>query len=401
MKVTSIEKYVEAIMEMKRAKDSLHLNANQWFFRGQKNSTWATMPSVFRNDGLSAEYVTIQKAVGQNPFEFRSLTEFETLTKLQHYGLATRLLDVTLNPLVALYFATEPAIDYELGKDKRYKQVEKDGVVFYQFTPVHMLNELGVRIAMVIPFINFKATTTVSELLKYLSENRVISESEYNLLERDNFKLLIEYIQKNYYIVTSKTNERLSRQSGAFVLPTAIKINDDSSCIQSCTLAKASLTLNSEFDSETIVIPADYKQAIREELDFFNINEATLFPELEHQMTYIQRKNVASTGSVAVFSPYTSRVSEPSEYNEFQPDVKKIITSKISGLPNEVIDDIVTRIEMQVAILDWKLKPSVRSKIRAILNRKLQLRMSAFESGIYADRVLECLLNPEGDYIKQ
>lgn len=118
-------------------------------------------------------------------------------------------------------------------------------------------------------------------------------------------------------------------------------------------------------------------------------------------MTYIQRKNVASTGSVAVFSPYTSRVSEPSEYNEFQPDVKKIITSKISGLPNEVIDDIVTRIEMQVAILDWKLKPSVRSKIRAILNRKLQLRMSAFESGIYADRVLECLLNPEGDYIKQ
>ena len=28
--------------------------------------------------------------------------------------------------------------------------------------------------------------------------------------------------------------------------------------------------------------PPKTKKAIREELDFFNINEATLFPELEH-----------------------------------------------------------------------------------------------------------------------
>lgn len=45
------------------------------------------------------------------------------------------------------------------------------------------------------------------------------------MLEQNNFKLLIEYLQKNYFIVSTHSNERLIRQSGAFVLPTAIKID--------------------------------------------------------------------------------------------------------------------------------------------------------------------------------
>ena len=95
-------------MESKRKNESLGLGEYQWFFRGQKDSTWSIIPNVFREDKLKSEYTIIQNAIRQNPFEFKQLTEFETLTKLQQYGLGTRLLDVTLNPLLALYFATEP-----------------------------------------------------------------------------------------------------------------------------------------------------------------------------------------------------------------------------------------------------------------------------------------------------
>lgn len=94
VEITSIEKYINAIMKMKRENEKEGFPCSyQWFFRGQKDLSWSVVPNAFRDSGLKNEYSTIQSAIRQNPFEFRTLTGFETLTKLQHYGLGTRLLD--------------------------------------------------------------------------------------------------------------------------------------------------------------------------------------------------------------------------------------------------------------------------------------------------------------------
>ncbi len=401
--ITSLEKYISAVMNMKQDQDALGLGGYQWFFRGQSDSSWSVIPNVFRDNKLNSEYAMIQNAVRQNPFEFRTLTEFETLTKLQHYGLGTRLLDVTLNPLVALYFATEPRTDYQQGKDKRYKQVEKDGIVYYKHSPWHSVNELCVRVAMTLPFVDIDETITVESLLNQLLHSKVIDEVEYAILCENDYKFFIEYIQKSYFIVSTHSNDRLIRQSGAFVLPTALRINNDSLPISNRRVEKSYMSLNGEFSENAFIIPSKYKVRIREELDFFNINEATMFPELEHQMIYLQQKKTPANTGVPEFEMFKLPDSEPNapEYNEKEPDVKKIIQFVIPGISSDFLNELTTNVLEQIGFVDWKSKHTIRSSVRRYLLRAFQPKFSVVQSKQYSDKITDLLLNPTDELAKK
>ena len=97
-------------------------------FRGQANAEWVVAASAYRrlvgNDpeksrisGMFTGY--LHDIVGEARMRFPeldNLSDLEIMAKLQHQGCATGLIDFTESPLVALWFACQPAQTRD-GKD--------------------------------------------------------------------------------------------------------------------------------------------------------------------------------------------------------------------------------------------------------------------------------------------
>lgn len=88
----------------------------QWFYRGHADCSWQLVPSLYRVpqegwrenwDDIEAYMMQTFKCEAAPHLAHAPSDDLEWLALAQHYGLPTRLLDWTTNPLIALYFAAE------------------------------------------------------------------------------------------------------------------------------------------------------------------------------------------------------------------------------------------------------------------------------------------------------
>jgi hypothetical protein len=255
-------------------------------YREHSDQGFTLRPSIFRTSlARENEHILLRELIAAHPEDFTSdSSALELLVRMQHFSLPTRLLDVTFNPLVALYFACElakrRAPTVKDGK-RTTRSVATEGQVVILSVPkgrvryfdsdtvsclanlARLKYELKIEIDTTLEVKEFNASLPIKRLLHFIRQ------------EKNGFEPEIKPTDINDIILVrpKQNNRRILAQSGAFFV-----FGERDEIVA---------TDNNIISIARITVAADAKQTIRDELDKLGINEKTLFPEIERAARYL------------------------------------------------------------------------------------------------------------------
>ena len=367
--IDSVSSFIEMIKYVKETKEAQDGTSTELYFRGQEAEFWDIEPSIFRDDMLSIEHKLMQIPLQKSPTEFRDLNSmFDIMTKYQHYGMCTRLLDLTTNPLVALYFACKKhGTEKYVTEDGEEVEKEPYGVIYYTDKYYSSQStDLEIQIVSALASYDLEKENTLFDVLERLYHDRIIDkETKDNLLI--NYGKFVKIIQNNYMVMPTYTNERLRKQSGVFLMTSLFSFNKENE-VKKSVISKAKGKLKEEFSDTCFYISGENKEVILKELDLYNINEATLFPELEHQLSYIKYANRNLVNPVTDFTKYEEEsASIMQDIGTKQPELEQYILDNFYDKFKEVIGendvkDVLNIIKDHFTV-DWYKRNPVLSKI--------------------------------------
>jgi FRG domain len=245
-------------------------------YRGHPDRSYKLQPSLFRRkEHRRVEKSILRELIAIQPNEFRDdKTVFEQLVRMQHYGLPTRLLDLTYNPLVGLYFAClkdDAKVDAD-GELLMFK-LRKSSIKYFDSDTVSCVANLSNltgpqrdELREVGTSDELKSSDIGDRLLHFIK-----AEKAYFLpkIELSDLKSVLAVRPK-------QTNQRILAQQGAFLIFGLRTILQDAN----------------DFGIRVVrtKVPASAKKNLLDELDGININASALFPEIESATKYIMSK---------------------------------------------------------------------------------------------------------------
>lgn len=277
-RIESFAEYISAIEHLDHDINATHSLTTLTMYRGQTDENWKLLPSFFRELPIESENLLFTELKHNYP-EAITDDRFNSLVKLQHFGLPTRLMDMTINPLVALYFACK-----ESGT-----AYDKNGAVF-AFQNQEVLWPSNPKISLIMDYI-FDWHPLAFDLEGFLNYFRQRHSGEFYSELPLNGEEVKDILTKPVYgVMPDYTNERVAAQEGAFLLFGMKGLGENN--IDPLGIKKEFLPINDlleEIPTENIVkliIPGKMKRSLLETLDLLGISERTLFPDLEHQIRY-------------------------------------------------------------------------------------------------------------------
>lgn len=218
--IESLKEYIEFIETLNTSFE------NPVFYRGQTNANYLLIPNALR---LNPE--NENKLIESFSRHFSNEVEtcenaISKLVLMQHYGLATRCLDITENPLAALYFACVPY------KKFRKETTEEDS----SWGEITIFQEKSSSNEIKPDRLKTSESSNVS-----IIANTAFMESEFSLWHIGSFWKkdanqsydekyinLKSIVRESFIVRVPQNNLRIKNQQGAFIIVNAnmVYIND-------------------------------------------------------------------------------------------------------------------------------------------------------------------------------
>ena len=267
------------------------------WLRGHSKSSYQLTPSIFRNSGwIGNEATMLKELILRCPDDFAGgLTTFQSLVKMQHYGLPTRLLDVTSNPLVALYFACESHQEGDEDGEVIVLDFDIEAVKYFDSDTVSVIANLCRRSPnFTLPDLGKSDPPTSDEAIQQFNGQACIRLLLHDIgNDKPHFspKIIRSDLERVVCVKPLLDNPRIIRQEGAFLLFGCDKIKDQPAKLEGAAIA-ARLT-----------IKRDEKRNLLDQLRTLGISRATMFPEIEHVATQIKQSHFVPSIYESKLSP--------------------------------------------------------------------------------------------------
>ncbi|WP_420324584.1 FRG domain-containing protein [Mameliella sp.] len=295
--ITSLTGYIRKLEKLREEK------SGDLFFRGHSSHKFLSKPSVFRHAGLKGhERDMLLDLISESPREFDSdsLT-FDKLVRAQHYGIPTRLLDVTSNPLMALYFACENCSD-DRGQVIVY-EIPRSQVKFFPSDAVSCKANLALLTENERQELRKNITSGLTKTYgkkrgpAALNTRRKTNPDKYrDFIDHWNTypssKRLAQFIkeEKPYFenridpidilsiqaVIPKKNNARISAQAGAFLMFGLLEDFSEKTA--------------KDIERSVIDITPSKKKEILQSLSAVGIHEDTVYPELDRLASKIKKR---------------------------------------------------------------------------------------------------------------